>query len=305
MADEPHMAARLLGHEMKELRRSAGYTLTELGRITTMSASKINRIENGKMRTQPGDILYLCRLYEAQQDHVDQLRQLAESTFATNWWEQYRAGVVDKFWFYIKLEQFCSTLLSHDNTFFPDLLQTPEYVEAVLANRKLWDMEDIDQAKALKADRFTRYWSQDRSTTSKFLIGEAAFLLGVGSPDVRRRQIEHMCAMEERDDVEIGVILLKQGSYSGMGTEYRILNFTDVRDPATVYVVSMRNLAYLNKDSDVKMFEHSFEQARDSSIPLRSYYETALAQIKLLGRKRLVRRDVCRHPDRDHRGQHP
>lgn len=289
MADQPHMAARLLGHEMKALRRAADYTLTELNRVTTMSASKISRIENGKMRTQPGDILYLCSLYGAEQEHIDQLRQLAESTFAANWWDQYRAGVIDKFWFYIKLEQFCSTLLSHDNIFFPDLLQTPEYVEAVLADRKLWDMEDSSQAKALKADRFTRYWHEGRSTTSKFLIGEAAFLLGIGSPDVRRRQIEHMRAMEDRDNVEIGVILLKEGSYSGMGTEYRILNFTDVRDPATVYVVSMRNLAYLHKSSDVEIFEHSFEQARARSIPLRSYYETALAQIQLLSGKRFLR----------------
>jgi transcriptional regulator with XRE-family HTH domain len=274
MADEPHMAARLLGHEMKALRRSADYTLTEVARATTMSAAKISRIENGKMRTQPGDILYLCTLYHAEQEHIDQLRQLAESTFAANWWEQYRQGMTDKFWFYVRLEQFCSTLLSHDNTFFPDLLQTPEYVEAVLANRQLWDMEDIDQAQALKIDRVTRYWENDRST-SRFLIGEAAFLLGIGSPGVRRRQIEHMCAMEERDDVEIGVIMLDRGSYSGMGTEYRVLDFRDERDPATVYVVSMRNLAYLNKPGDVEIFRQSFEQARSCSIPLRSYYETA------------------------------
>lgn len=282
MAEEPHIAARLLGHEMKALRKKAGYTLPVLGRKITMSESKISRIENGKMRTQPGDILYLCALYGAGQELTGHLKALAESTFAPNWWDQYRNSVTDKnfFWFYVRVEQICCNLLSHDNMFFPDLLQTPDYISAILANRKVWDVEDLLVAKAMKLDRADRFWADDRRVTSHFLVGEPAFMLNVGTPQVRREQLDHMMSMQERDNVEIDVILLKNGSYSGMGTEYRLLDFPDHRDPATVYVVSMRNLAYLNKRSDVEMFRETFEEARQSAIPLRSYYETALAQIQ-------------------------
>src|SRR5690606_41164009 len=78
-------------------------------------------------------------------------------------------------------------------------------------------------------------------------IDEAALLRPVGGRAVMRRQVLHMVAMAEMDNVTIQVLPLRVGAHPGMDGSFAILRFAHDSEPDGVYVTTATGGAFQEK----------------------------------------------------------
>src|SRR5690348_1898090 len=90
MAHEPpSVRERRLAAELRRARQAAALNGQQVAAATGWSASKVSRIENGRIGIGPDDLDRLLELYDVAPDAAAQLRRLAPAGRAHGWWEAY------------------------------------------------------------------------------------------------------------------------------------------------------------------------------------------------------------------------
>jgi transcriptional regulator with XRE-family HTH domain len=82
---------RCLAQELRRLREAAHLTCEQVGAALDVSASKISRIETG--RVSPRDVRDLLKIYRVPDDQRDSLIQLARDARQKGWWHAYADGL--------------------------------------------------------------------------------------------------------------------------------------------------------------------------------------------------------------------
>jgi transcriptional regulator with XRE-family HTH domain len=133
VASGPTALRIVLGGQLRRLREAHGITCEAAGRVIRASASKISRLEHGRVSMKQRDLADLMTLYgvTGEAERADVLR-LAGEAARPGWWQQY--GEILPGWseFYLGLEAAASRIRTYEMQFVPGLLQTPEYARAVI-----------------------------------------------------------------------------------------------------------------------------------------------------------------------------
>jgi len=121
-----------LGTQLRALREAAGLTREAAAESIRGSATKISRLELGRVRFRDRDIADLLALYgKTDPQERRQLLDLAQRANRPGWWQQYADLLPGWFETYLGLEQACSVIRTYECQFVPGLLQTREYAQAV------------------------------------------------------------------------------------------------------------------------------------------------------------------------------
>jgi len=199
MAPAPaHRARDALTAHLRKVRRDANLTgvamATELG--PGWAQPRVSKIESGRQLPTEDDLIAWARVTGAEHGELLALyrRALHEyETFRHAYTTQgdaagHQAG-------YAFAEHAARLLFFYQPFIVHALLQTPEYARAILdlpggpadhgASR-----DEIDRMIAERMRRASILWEPGRTVT--VLAGEAALRNHIGSPDIMRRQIEHI-----------------------------------------------------------------------------------------------------------------
>src|SRR5215475_3946201 len=106
MASEhsPTIRRRRLALELRRIRETAHLTCEEVAEHLECSASKISRIETGRVSVAPRDVRDMLDLYGASGQQRDSLVQLARESRQKGWWHAYSDAIQPRFATYIGLE---------------------------------------------------------------------------------------------------------------------------------------------------------------------------------------------------------
>jgi transcriptional regulator with XRE-family HTH domain len=96
--DEPEVVGsatrrRLLGRELRRLRRAAGLAIAGAATTSGLSTATISRLESAKQKPLAKDVRMLCQVYGADETLTKQLEQMARESEGPGWWLDY-AGVM-------------------------------------------------------------------------------------------------------------------------------------------------------------------------------------------------------------------
>ncbi|MFI1027030.1 helix-turn-helix domain-containing protein [Streptomyces sp. NPDC020951] len=203
------------GQSMKTLRVRAGLEREEFGRRIGYSASTVASFEQGRRIPSPRTI--------EQADEV-----LGAGGLLTLWKEQVeRAQYPVRFQGMAKLEKECIELLMYDALIVNGLLQTEEYMRALLAMRRPpLAQETIDQrvtARLARQDIF------DRQPTPLlgFVMTEAVLRQRYGSRGVLRGQLEHLLLIGQKRNIEIQVMPLDSEDNAGVNGPFTVVTRKD------------------------------------------------------------------------------
>ncbi|WP_445396782.1 helix-turn-helix domain-containing protein [Streptomyces sp. LE64] len=203
------------GQSMKTLRLRAGLEREEFGRRLGYSASSVASFEQGRRIPSPRTI-----------DKADEI--LGADGLLTLWKEQVeRAQYPVFFQGMAALEKECVELLMYDALVVNGLLQTEEYMRALLAMRRpLLDQETVDQrvtARLARQDIFER-----RPTPLLgFVMDEAVLRHRYGGVGVLRGQLEHLLLIGQKGNVEIQVMPLTCEDNPGVNGPFTVVTRKD------------------------------------------------------------------------------
>jgi transcriptional regulator with XRE-family HTH domain len=136
-----------LGVRLRRLREASGVSREAAGARIRASASKISRIELGRVSSKERDVADLLTAYGVTDvDERATLLDLGRRAGESGWWREFGDTIPPWFEPYLGLEQSASLIRTYEPQFVPGLLQTEDYARAVVSlGSPLVDPAEVDQ----------------------------------------------------------------------------------------------------------------------------------------------------------------
>ncbi|KPI02475.1 helix-turn-helix domain protein [Actinobacteria bacterium OK074] len=215
-ADEAGKAlVTAFGHCLKTLRVREGMDRDTFGRAIGYSASTVASYEQGR-RIPSGKTI----------DKSDKV--LHANGLLSVWKEQMEKAQYPVFFQGMAaLEKTAIELLSYDTLVFKGLLQTEEYMRALLAMRRpVLDHDTIEQRVAARLARQSIFERWPAPLLS-FLLDESVLRRPYGGRDVLRGQLEHVLLLAHKPNVEIQVMPLGREENAGVDGPFTVVTRKD------------------------------------------------------------------------------
>jgi transcriptional regulator with XRE-family HTH domain len=259
----PTVRRRRLSGELRRLRDQAQLTIDDVAEKLDCSASKISRIETGHVSVTPRDTREMLKLYGVEPNQLEALVQLAKEARKKGWWHSYNEVFTGAF---VGLEAETSSLRAYQALLVPGLLQTEDYMRAVIRAARP-DATEAHVEKRVKArlarQRLLtdldppRYWA---------VIDEAVLCRTVGGPKVMHAQLNWLIARASLPHVTIQVLPFSAGAHAGMEGPFLILGFPEQADPDVVYVDNTTAGIYLEEPAEILRYTLMFDHLRAAAL---------------------------------------
>ena len=256
----PTIRRMLVGAQLRRLRIEQGLSREEAGAAIRASEWKIHRLENGQVSFKERDMVDLLHLYGvADPGEVAAFVILAREANQPGWWHQYNDLLPQWFKAYVDLESAAALIRTYEAQFVPGLLQTEEYMRAVIRGAHLEESsEGVERRIALRMARQVLL-TQKHAPRLWAVVDEGALRRPVGGPDVLRAQLERLIEAAELRNVTLQVLPFAAGAHPAMIGAFTILRFGDQEVPDVVYLEHLTNALYLDKREEVEEYLHVIE----------------------------------------------
>jgi transcriptional regulator with XRE-family HTH domain len=262
----PTVRRRRLALELRRLREAARLTCEEVAEHLECSASKISRVETGRVSVSPRDVRDMLELYGAPAQQREALVQLARDSRQKGWWHAYSDSMQPHFATYVGLESAASEIRIYEVSLIPELLQTEDYARAVIRSEMMSSpSEDVERRVAL---RMARQPAITRNSPPKIwaVVDEGALRRRVGGAGLMRLQLEHLLTQATLPNVAVQVIPFSGGAYPAMGRPFVILVFPERVDTDVVYLEDLTSALYVEDVAEVDRYNVFFNHLRASAL---------------------------------------
>jgi transcriptional regulator with XRE-family HTH domain len=260
---------RRLAAELRRLREAAGLTCDEVGRQLDCSASKISRIETGRVLVSSRDVRDLLAIYGVGGDQRDSLIQLAREARQKGWWQGYGDGVEPHLATYLGMESDASEIRQYSVARIPILLQTEDYARAVVTAGRAGTgrypgpadrvAEMMLEHQRLAAANPPHAW---------VVMDEAALHRKVGGREIMRKQIEHLMELSSQNTTFVQFIPFSSGAYPALDLPFVILGFPDQADPDVAAVGYATGVLWIEEMADVHRYNVLFHYLQAAALSL-------------------------------------
>jgi hypothetical protein len=262
----PTVRRRRLAHELRRHREAAKLTCEEVAEHLECSASKISRVETGRVSVSPRDVRDMLELYGVAAEQRESLVQLARDSRQKGWWHAYSDTMQPQMATYIGLESAASEIRIYEVSLIPGLLQTEDYARAVIrAGMVNSPAEDIERRVSLLMARQPAV-VRDNPPKVWAVLDEAALRRRVGGSGLMRLQLEHLLAQAALPNVAVQVIPFGGGAHPAMGRPFIILVFPERVDTDVVYLEDLTSALYLEDVAEVDRYNVFFNHLRATAL---------------------------------------
>jgi transcriptional regulator with XRE-family HTH domain len=262
----PTVRRRRLALELRRLREAARLTCEEVAEHLECSASKISRVETGRVSVSPRDVRDMLELYNVPAQQRDSLVQLARDSRQKGWWHAYSDTIHPQFATYVGLESAASEIRVYEVNLLPGLLQTEDYARTIIkAGTMNGSQEDVERRVSL---RMARQPALTRAEPPMLwtVLDEAALRRRVGGTELMRAQLEHVLELSSLKNVAMQVIPFGAGAHPGMGRPFVILGFPERIDTDVVYLEDLTSAFYLEDVEEVDRYNVFFNHLRATAL---------------------------------------
>ena len=200
-------ALKSLGARLAEIRKDAGLTGRDLGRLMGCHSSKISRVEHGKQTPTADDIQNWCDECAAPEQAGDLIASLAtvEGMFI-EWQRMEQSGLLVAQEAMLPLWQRTNRFRVYSSWFLPGAVQTAGYTRAILqaiaTRREIPD--DIEESVQSRMRRLEMM--HDAGKRFIILLEEATLRTVIAPPEVMIDQLGHLISMSSWPNVALGII---------------------------------------------------------------------------------------------------
>jgi transcriptional regulator with XRE-family HTH domain len=251
----PTVQRLLVGAKLRRLRTDMGLSREEAAQAIRASEWKIHRLENGQVGFKERDLVDLLARYGVTDpEEINELLTMAREANTPGWWQHY--GDVLPQWFrtYVDLESAAALIRTYEGQFVPGLLQTDDYMRAVIHGAHLDESSDeVGRRVRLRMARQTLL-TREHPPRLWAVVDEAALRRPVGGPGVMRGQLERLLDATKLPNVTLQILPFDTGAHPAMVGSFSILRFADRELPDVVYLEHLTNAVYLDKRAEVERY---------------------------------------------------
>ncbi|MFI0369209.1 helix-turn-helix domain-containing protein [Actinomadura sp. 1N219] len=264
----PTVLRILLGGQLRRLRESRGIAPKDAGEAIRASASKISRLELGRVGFKKRDVADLLTLYGViAAEEREPLLELAERANRPGWWQSYSDILPPWFEVYIGLEEAASALRVHETRFVPELLQTEEYARAALGlGHPMASATEIERRVNVLMRR-QRILRRDAPPLLWALVDEAALRRPIADREVMRAQLAALLDAVGTQDVTLQIVPAARSAMAAMAGPFSLLRFAEPSLPDVVYMEQLTSALYLDKAADLSVYKRHLDRLSVNASP--------------------------------------
>lgn len=255
----PMVPARRLGRELKRLREAAGKTQVEVGQYVGTPSTTISKIETGDRNAPIPHLKLMLQLYQVDPAHSETLIRLAEQAREPGWWAAHSDDVPNWFTEYVRLESEAREVWTFEGGYFPGLLQTRSYTEAITVAANTAETSESAQGFARVRTTRQQRLSGEAPMVLRAVIDEAVLHRAVGGPEVMREQLTRIREAMSQPNITVQVLPFSVGVHPGLTGSFTVLRFPE-RSMNMVYVEQRGGAFYLDRPRDIDIHEAVFEE---------------------------------------------
>lgn len=221
------------------------------------SATKLSRLETGRVGASPRDIRDLCIVYGiTDAAERERLMTLAREGKQRAWWQQYDLPYAT----FVGLEAEATSISNYNTDVVPGLLQVEGYARAIFdAAEPPHEPATIDN---LIEARLRRQAVLTRADAPLFhcIIDEIALRRPVGGPAVMRAQLARIIEVASLPKVIFQLIPLDVGAHPALDANFVIIELNKPMVNDVVYVEGVVGNIYLESPADLERYKRMFSR---------------------------------------------
>ncbi|MEU3722776.1 helix-turn-helix transcriptional regulator [Streptomyces sp. NPDC031705] len=259
-----------LGAALRALREASGKEAKAVARSALMSPSKLSKIENANLLPSATDVERILTAigvsHAIKAEYTEAAR--AAATEATAWRLLKRAGIHKGQQAAKALEAQMTVLRLFQPALVPGLLQTPEYIRAILQRH---DLSEDALTRTISGRLERQAVLFDSTKQLRFVITESVLRWRIVPPQMMAAQLDRIVSMSRLAHVDIRVVPL-----SAPQTDIANHAFV-VRDDRMVTVETVHAEIVVTDPRDIEMYVRKFEgfeQIALSGDGMRSFVES-------------------------------
>ncbi|WP_342282156.1 helix-turn-helix domain-containing protein [Streptomyces sp. CLV115] len=248
-----------LGAALRALRVASGKEAKAVARSALMSPSKLSKIENAKLAAGATDVERILTAIgvsdEVKAEYAEAARTSA--TEATAWRLLKRIGVHKGQQAAKALEAQMSMLRLFQPALVPGLLQTPEYIRAVLRRHRLSE-EALARTISGRLERQAVLY--DSTKALRFVITEPVLRWQIVPPQMMAAQLDRIVSISRLPHVDIRIVPLRV-------RQHDIANHAFViRDGRMVTIETVHAEVVVTDPRDVELYVDKFEAFEQAAL---------------------------------------
>ncbi|MGW3113530.1 helix-turn-helix domain-containing protein [Streptomyces sp. NPDC001091] len=242
-----------LGAALRALRQASGKEAKAVARSAVMSTPKLSKIENGHVTPSVVDVERILTALdvsdEVKAEYMAAAR--AQATEATAWRLFRRMGFHRKQEQIRSLEASMKLLRLFQPSLVPGLLQTPEYMRAVLQGKGLSD-DQLSRTIAARIERQRVLYEAGK--VMRFIITEPVLRWRLVPPSMMAGQLDRIVSVSRLPNVDVRVVALDSPQVDVPGHSFVI------RDHRMVTVETTHAEVIVTDPRDVALYAEKFER---------------------------------------------
>jgi Domain of unknown function (DUF5753)/Helix-turn-helix domain len=214
-----------LGEGLRKAVQTAKLNGRELAGMLGWDPAKLSDLLNGKggvTELEVAHLLGVCRTPVAERDHLLALYREAN---AKGWWQQHGSRLPIQLRTLIDHENAATEIVGWHMNLLPGLLQTSEYIRAVILANPMVPRAELDGRIKAKLARHEVFNGHRQFT---FFIHEQALRLPVGGPEVMTDQLHHLLRMSVRPYISLRVMPIAVGAHAGLAGSFTLMKFKGI-----------------------------------------------------------------------------
>jgi transcriptional regulator with XRE-family HTH domain len=256
----PEAASRLLGEELRRLRKERGFGLKDVAPVIRGSVSKVSRLERGESPPKRRDIEDLARFYRVTPQKWRELDALLDQSRSSAWWDQYADVTTSWLRRLIGLEAIADVITTYETHVVPGLLQTPSYTRAVVTSGlpSAHD-EEVERRCEVRKRRQQVLRDAQRPKIHAFL-DEGVLHRAKGGPGVMAEQLQYLRQLDEMPGITVRILTFD----APIVPDYPIthMHFRDGGPAELVYVEHIDSAHYVTKPAAVDRYRLLLNEVR-------------------------------------------
>ncbi|GAA0951739.1 helix-turn-helix transcriptional regulator [Streptomyces asiaticus] len=248
-----------LGAALRALRLASGKEAKTVARSAVMSTSKLSKIETGKVAPSVVDVeSILVALGVSEEVKVKYLEVVrAETTETTAWRLVRRLGVHKAQQQTRALESRMKLLQLFQPALVPGLLQTPEYIRAVLTRHDLSE-ETLTRTTTARLERQQVLYDDAKSL--RFVVTENVLRWRIVSPSRMAEQLDRLISVSRLPNIDLRVVPFSMAQRDIANHAFVI------RDKRTVTVETIHAELVVTDPRDVSQYVDKFERFASTAL---------------------------------------
>ena len=265
MASEknPTLRRRQLGFLLRQLRTERGLSVEEVTERAMFSATKLSRLETGRVGASPRDIRDLCIVYGVTDSaERDRLTALAREGKQRAWWQEFDLPYGN----YVGLEAEATSISQYESDIVPGLLQVEGYARAIFqAGEPPLDTSAIEGRLQARIRR-QALLHRDDAPLLHCILDEGALRRPIGGPAAMRAQLARLISAAGLPKVTFQVIPFAVGAHPGLDSNFAILEIADPTVNDIVYVEGAVGNIYLETAADLARYRRIFSRLQSMAL---------------------------------------